>query len=120
MSQNQDLNLIQDKKKSLFLSVGLNLVLPGAGYIYCHRIRQALLAWLVIVLFIFTIPLIWLPEVIGGLVLVLALDGAWVAQKYNKELDKKIASLMKTCPHCFEKVHPSAKVCKYCRHQFEA
>gem|GEM_PF-3271991 len=103
-----------NKRKSGALAAGLNLVLPGLGYIYCGMYVIGLLAFpffLFLMLGSFFIGLIPLWGI-------LVIDGFLAAGRYNKIIESKIQSKMKICSQCSEMVLPKAKVCKHCGHTF--
>jgi len=105
---------LEQKKKSGALAAGLNLLIPGAGYIYCGRVILGIGAFIFAILIILIYPygaiIIWLVVII---------DGFLCAERYNKTLAKEIESKMKKCPMCAELVQPEAKICKHCGHKFE-
>lgn len=111
---NDSINDLEQKKKNGLLAAGLNLVLPGAGYVYCGRvilgIGAFILAGLIILVYPYGAIVVWLVVII---------DGFLYADRYNKKLEKEIKSQMKKCPMCAELVQPDAKVCKHCGHKFE-
>jgi len=105
---------LQRKKKSGALAAGLNLILPGAGYMYCGRVILGIGALLFCVVMVAFNPFYVLP-----LWAILIIDGFLAADRYNKTLDIKIDSMMKKCPMCAEKISPEAKKCKHCGHMLE-
>lgn len=102
---------LEKKKKNGMLAAGLNILLPGAGYMYCGRILLGIVVLPFTLLMVFTVPMVAITMWI-----VLIIDGFVCAGRYNKKLDEKIQGAMKTCPACAEKILPAAKVCKHCGH----
>lgn len=77
---------VEAKKKSGWLAAGLNLVLPGAGYIYCGR-------WILgIIVFLLIIGIAIATKGIGTIpfVLILIVDGFLTAGRYNKKLIESV------------------------------
>ena len=105
---------LEKKKKSGLLAAGLNIILPGAGYIYCGRTILGIGAF-ILVLLIF----LYYPYISIGIWIILIIDGFLCAERYNKDLDAKIKKQMKKCPMCAELVKPEAKICKHCHYKFE-
>ena len=73
---------LEAKKKSGLIAALLNLVIPGAGYMYCGRIILGIFVLLLgIVLFI-------IPDgglFYGSFVLIMIIDGFLCASRYNKK-----------------------------------
>jgi hypothetical protein len=105
---------LKENRKSGAMAAGLNLVIPGAGYMYCGRWFLGIIALVFVVAMVMAFP----PAAFG-LVLVLVLDGFLAAGRHNKLLDRSIQMAMKTCPQCAELVLPAAKVCKHCGNAFQ-
>ena len=104
---------LQLKRKSGILAAALNIVLPGAGYIYCGRV----------LLGVFALPFILLLLSVSqvaawGLWVILFVDGFLSASNYNEKLFERVRAMMKKCPMCAESVQPDALVCKHCGHSF--
>jgi hypothetical protein len=77
---------VEAKKKSGWLAAFLNLVFPGAGYMYCGR-------WILgIVAFVFVVGVGMATAGIGAapFVLVLIVDGFLAAGRYNKKLIESV------------------------------
>jgi len=100
---------LEATRKSAGLAAGLNLVLPGAGYIYCGRIFLGIIVFPFVVGMFFAMPMAGM-----GLSLVMIIDGFLAAGRFNQALDKKINGSMRKCPHCAELVRPDATTCKHC------
>ncbi len=107
------------QEKSLPLAIGLNLVLPGAGYMYMGKMIAGVAA-LVVVSLIFLWPhLVFVPELQGGgekgtwlgLNAIMAID-MWMLSKKNKAAVS--AADTRKCPFCAELIKKEAKVCKHC------
>jgi len=105
----QSIDELRAKNKSGWLAAGLNILLPGLGYIYCGRV------FLGVVVLPFVLGLVYvMPPAALTIWAILVIDGFLAAGRYNKTLDQKINSAMKTCPQCAEKILPEARVCKHC------
>lgn len=110
-----EIDKINAKRKSGALAAGLNLLLPGVGYMYCGRILLG------IVVLPFTALMLWSQPQFGLVMMaILVIDGFLAAGRYNKEIDEQLTSAMKTCPKCAEKVLPEAKICKHCKSDLQA
>lgn len=72
---------IEAKKKSGWLAAFMNLVFPGAGYMYCGRWLVGILAAL-LVIFMY----VEIPEAGLGISLLLFVDGFLSVSSYNKKL----------------------------------
>ena len=99
------------QKKSGALAAGLNLVIPGAGYMYCGRVFLGIIALLFALAMAFTVPYGAI-----GLWLVMIIDGFLCAERYNRKLEDAIPK--KRCPQCAEEILYAAKVCKHCGFNF--
>ncbi|HSC74768.1 MAG TPA: hypothetical protein VLB90_00860 [Pseudomonadales bacterium] len=85
MSDTELLLLIESRKKSGWIAAILNLIIPGAGYMYCGRWFLGLVALALVVAMVITVPL-----ASAGIVLVLFIDGFLSAGRHNKNLVTKI------------------------------
>lgn len=96
------------KEKSLPLGIGLNLVLPGLGYVYMGRWFLGLIAGSLILAIIFSAPaqnavMVWLVMNLIMLIDMIVLHG-----KRKKQLQIE-------CNFCAEPINRNAKICKHCK-----
>ncbi|TPV92432.1 MAG: zinc ribbon domain-containing protein [Myxococcales bacterium FL481] len=116
MSSDQplDIDAMHRRRKNPALAAAMNVLVPGAGYIYCGRVFLGIIAFPFVAGMLFYEPLAGF-----GLTLVMIVDGFLAAGRYNRRLDERIAAAMKTCPVCAEKVRPEATACRHCGHPFD-
>ena len=75
----------ESKKKSGLVAALLNLLIPGAGYMYCGNIILGLFVLLI------SVPLVFFAILAYPVwALVMVIDGFLCAGRYNKKLGKKI------------------------------
>lgn len=96
------------KEKSLPLGIGLNLVLPGLGYVYMGRWFLGLIAGALILAIIFSASapnalIVWLVMNLIMLIDMIVLHG-----KRKKQLQIE-------CYFCAELINRNAKICKHCK-----
>lgn len=86
MTDAELLLLVESRKKSGAVAALLNLVLPGAGYMYCGRWILGIFAFLIVVLLF----LVSLGYFAGFLAIMLILDGFLCAGRYNRKLIENV------------------------------
>jgi ABC-type multidrug transport system permease subunit len=86
MSDTEFQMLVDSKKKSGVVAAILNLVIPGAGYVYCGRWVLGIVAFfLVIAMFVASFGFAAV-----GIALILIADGFLCAGRYNKLLVERM------------------------------
>jgi len=98
------------KEKSIPLAIGLNILLPGVGYMYMGKLFLGIAAFLLILMMLLASPLI------GGAAwfsmnVIMAIDMVILGKKREKQISE--GSTMK-CPRCAELIKKEAKVCRFC------
>ena len=99
-------------EKSLPLAIGLNLVLPGAGYMYMGRVIVGAGAVLIVSLILIASGAPLLVPIWLGINLIMAID-MWILFNRNKTIFQ--ASTTRRCPHCAELIQVEARICKHCQ-----
>ena len=77
---------VESRKKSGWIAALLNLVLPGAGYMYCGRWFLGIVAFILVV----TMFVVSLGLASGFLIVLLIVDGFLCAGRYNKKMMMKV------------------------------
>lgn len=99
------------KEKSLPKAIGLNLFLPGLGYMYMGKpIVGPLIGLLMIGALLAGGPFLAIPAWFTINIL-MAIDMLILS---NKNKAKIIAETMKKCPACAELIKKEANVCRFC------
>lgn len=104
-------------QKSLPLAIGLNLVLPGAGYMYMGKVIVGIGALLFTVLLlafagVFLIVPAWI-----GINAIMAID-MWML--FNKREQAIAAATTRKCPYCAETIKTDAIICRFCNRSLSA
>jgi RNA polymerase subunit RPABC4/transcription elongation factor Spt4 len=87
---------LEAKKKSGWIAALLNLVIPGAGYMYCGRNILGVFVLLVgVVLIIGSFRISGVNLFYGSFVLIMIIDGFLCASRYNKDA---ITKALSQCP----------------------
>jgi hypothetical protein len=102
------------KEKSLALAIGLNFVLPGAGYMYMGRVVLGIAAMLLVSLVVFGAGLLLLMPTWIGINVIMAVD---MIILFNKNKQALTAATTRKCPQCAETIQKEAKVCRFCHAQ---
>ncbi len=100
------------KHKSLPLAVGLNFILPGAGYMYMGRVIVGIGAMLLVLAMCVTAGLLFIVPTWMGLNVIMAID---MVILFNKNKAAVTADTTRKCPFCAETVQKDAKICRFCQ-----
>ena len=109
-------NVVAIKEKSLPLAIGLNLFLPGAGYIYMGKWVVGVLACLLIISIMITTGLLFITPTWIGLNVIMIIDMMILSNKNKK---KVLAITTKKCPNCAETIKREARICRFCNTKFD-
>lgn len=77
---------VESMKKSGAIAAILNLVIPGAGYMYCGRWILGIIAFV----FVVSMALMSFGVLVLPLWLVMIVDGLLCANRYNKKLIEQV------------------------------
>ena len=102
------------REKSIGLAIGLNFLLPGAGYMYMGKVLVGVGA-LVLVLAMFAVSIALVLPTWFGINVIMAIDMLILGKNNQKEV---AAKTMKKCPKCAELIKKEAAVCRYCNTAF--
>ena len=98
-------------EKSIPLAIGLNLVLPGVGYMYMGRVLLGICVLILTGGIYAGTAMLGFFYAWGGLNLIMAIDMLILGRKREKEI---AAATTKVCPKCAESIKRDAKVCRFC------
>lgn len=106
------INELKRERKSENIAIALNMLLPGAGTVYCGKVTRGIVMFTVTVTFLSAnMYNSWIILVIWPLLIV---DAKIEAGKFNKTIDADFRDRVIRCPRCNETILTDATVCEYC------
>ncbi len=104
------------KEKSLPLAIGLNLLLPGIGYMYMGKWIVGIFACFLIVGIYASTGMLFVVPTWIGLNVIMAIDMIILSNKNKKKVAE---ALTRKCPNCAELIQREAKMCRFCNTKFD-
>lgn len=99
------------KEKSLPLAIGLNLLLPGLGYMYMGKLIVGIFAFLLVIGIVVTSGFFVVVPTWIVLNIIMAIDMMILSGKQRRAA---IDSSTMKCPQCAEIIQREAKICRFC------
>lgn len=99
------------KEKALPLAIGLNILLPGLGYLYMGKWLVGIVACLLVLAMYFSVALNAIGMMWITMNIIMAID---MYILFNKRKGMVAKANTMQCPSCAESIQRAAKVCRFC------